>query len=151
MARIPLFDRLVDERPWEAREVAPLRVLDRDGLVESVRGELQRLFNTRSPVAPRLLEELEERTVLDYGVPDFLSYAPRDPEARSRLAAVLATTVRAYEPRLLEPRVAVEEAGDDPQGLAVVITGHVRVDGSDHPVSFPVAIAGAGEVRVRAN
>src|SRR4029077_11608679 len=81
-ARILLFDRLVDTEPESQKEVRPLRILDKAGLKESVRRELGRLLNTRCPIP---LAPLAERTVINYGIPDFSSLSPHSMDDRNRL------------------------------------------------------------------
>ena len=47
---VPLFDRLVDRPDLTSDEEKATRVLDREGVLESVRKELENLLNTRAPV-----------------------------------------------------------------------------------------------------
>src|SRR5262249_61054716 len=72
--RAPLFARLFDDNPRLA-EVQPRRVLDRRELLESIRVGLGRLFNTRAVDAADDLAR-QERTVVNYGVADFLTFSP---------------------------------------------------------------------------
>ncbi len=160
--RMPLFDRLVDRQPELRREVRPLRTLDRRGvrvsgrvseqesLRESVRRELQRLFNTRCPVpAHRLAGRL--RTVLDYGIPDLTGFSPRSHEDRERLAEALRRAVEAYEPRLAEVRVTLEPDPRDELSLAGRIQAVLVVDSVPEPVSFLTVLQlKEGEVEVHA-
>src|SRR6266852_2309925 len=85
--RMPLFDRLVDRDPRLAREERPLRTLDRGGLYESVRRELERLLNTRCPFPAHQLGG-HERSVIDYGIPDFAGFSARSFADREQLAEV---------------------------------------------------------------
>jgi type VI secretion system protein ImpF len=157
-ARRPLFDRLVDEAPWRRHDLAEgpegnrtvHRALDREGLLESVRQELERLFAIRSPLLVHQLEDPErERTVLDYGVPDLGSFAPANPEDRQRLAAILRSTVAAYEPRLQKVEIAVEPIAERPRALRILIGGELRIDRIPEPVWFPVLLE-SGRARVEA-
>ena len=157
-ARRPLFDRLVDEAPWRRHDRAEgpaghrtvHRALDREGLLESVRLELERLFATRSPLLAHQLEDPEHpRTVVDYGLPDLGSFAAANPEDRQRLAKILRATVEAYEPRLRKVEVTVEPIPERPRAVRLLIGGELRTDRVPEPVWFPVLLE-SGRARVEA-
>lgn len=104
-APVPLFDRLVDadiRTPARQGEVMP--PLDRDRLILSIALEISALVNTR---CPRSRGEMagRMRTTLDYGVPDLSTFAPFNGEAEASLIHELETAIRAFEPRLIDPRV----------------------------------------------
>lgn len=138
--RAPLFDRLVDLEPWVPREPRPQRTLDRAALRESIRRELTMLFNTRCPLPTDRLED-RPLTVLEYGVPDFSGFSPRNVEDRRRLATLLTRAVAAYEPRLARVWVEVEATSGDDTALACTVCGELRVDGVAEPVAFPTLLA----------
>jgi type VI secretion system protein ImpF len=133
--RTPLFDRLVDHDPRLGREERPLRTLDRGGLYESVRRELERLLNTRCPFPAHRLGG-RERSVIDYGIPDFAGLSARSFADRERLAEVLRQAVAAFEPRLSEVRVRLEPVPGDDLALAGRIEALLRVGALPEPVSF---------------
>ncbi len=137
-ARALLFDRLVDEHPESAEEAQSLRVLGRDALRESVRRELARLLNTRSP-RPEAFTSGEELTVLDYGVPDFSHLTAASPDDRRNLADILAKAIAAFEPRLRQVQVILEQ----PPGGETRLVGHIHamleVGTVKEPISFPLA------------
>ena len=139
-ARTPLFDRLVDEAPEVRREARPLRTLTRPELAESVRRELERLFNTRLPVPPHRLEG-RPRTVIDYGIPDFGDLSPRATADRERLGRLLREAIEAFEPRLTQARVTVEPLGGDELALGARIEGVLVVEEVAEPVSFMTVFA----------
>jgi len=146
--RMPLFDRLVDRDPTLRRELRPLRTLDRGGLRESVRRELERLLNTRSSLpADRLAAR--ERSSIDYGVPDFSMFSAASFADRQRLAEIVRRAIAAYEPRLAGVRVHLEIPRDDFRLFgrieAVLLTGRVP-----EPVHFDTVLQlGEGEAAVR--
>lgn len=149
--RMPLFDRLVDARPWTRREVPSHRTLDRFELRESVRRELERLFNTRSSLPPTRLAEMRngERTVTDYGIPDLSGFMPANRDHRRDLADLLRRSVAAFEPRLTQPAVEVRQDPEDGEALVVFVDGLLLVDGVPEPITFPVVFRdGRGEVRI---
>jgi type VI secretion system protein ImpF len=103
-ARALLFERLVDLDPSVNEESQPFRVLSKTELWESVSRELGRLLNTRCPVPLRLIGEVE-RTVINYGVPDFTSLSPQNSADRQLIATTIGQTIAAFEPRLRNVRV----------------------------------------------
>jgi type VI secretion system protein ImpF len=148
--RTPLFDRLVDRDPRLRREVRPLRTLDRRGLRESVRRELELLFNTRCPFPAHRLAG-RERSVIDYGIPDFSTFSPRSFADRERLADLLRRAVEAFEPRLADVRVHVEPLPGEDLALCGRIEAVLLADPVPEPVSFEtVLLMREGKVAVHA-
>ena len=92
-ARALLFDRLVDTEPESQKEVRPLRALDKNGLKASIRRELGRLLNTRCPMP---LTPTDERTVINYGIPDFSWLSLYNGDHRARLASWIRDAIVAY-------------------------------------------------------
>lgn len=136
----PLFDRLrATKTPAEPQ---PLHVGDRQALAESVRRELEHLFNTRSPTPLGRYAE-QPLTVIDYGIPDLLAFSPQDSADRGRLDALLAKAVGAFEPRLAQVRVAVEPAGR-PQELLVRLTAALLVGRQVEPAHFALTLTRQG-------
>src|SRR5262249_41809482 len=96
-ARALLFDRLVDAEPTSRQEPRPLRSLTESELRESVRIELSRLLNTRCP--PWAVNAPHERSVINYGIPDFSHASTESNEHQSAIALEIAESIRAFEPR----------------------------------------------------
>jgi type VI secretion system lysozyme-like protein len=134
-ARRPLFDRLVDYEPQLEREVRPLRALDGRGLKESVRRELQTLFNTRCEFSAQRLP-VRDRSVINYGIPDFSHFSAHNMEDRRKLATILRHAIEAFEPRLRNVRVELVEAPGDPSSLGGVIEAMLAVGNLAEPIAF---------------
>lgn len=148
--RMPLFDRLVDRDPRLRHELRPTRTLDRRGLRESVRRELEQLFNTRCPFPAHRLP-IGPRTVLDYGVPDFTVFSARSFDDRVRLAELLRRTIEAFEPRLIDVQVSLDPQPGDDLSLAGIIEAKLLTDTVPEPVSFETALdMKEGKVEVHA-
>lgn len=145
-ARALLFDRLVDLAPASQVEQQPLRVLTVDELRVSVQRELERLLNTRSPTPPEELEE-KEWTVLDWGLADYSGWYTRSAPSQQRLARLIERTIRAFEPRLVDPDVTVELTDPNDRTLQVWIEGSIKVGTLLEPVSFPLALEGGPSKR----
>jgi len=131
--RAPLFDRLAADGGGHGP------VLDRAGLQASIRRELDRLLNTRAPLAADRLGR-RPRGTLDYGLPDLSLFWPFDADSEVRLGQLIAATVAAFEPRLLNPRVTVTRAGNERGRLLATVTGSIALDGMVEPVSFPILL-----------
>src|SRR5947199_4436375 len=97
-ARALLFERLVDTELGR-EESPPFRVLSRPELRKSVSRELGQLLNSRCPV-PLQLIGAEERTIINYGLPDLTSLSPQSADDRRLIAAIITQTITAFETRL---------------------------------------------------
>ena len=137
-ARALLFDRLVDMEPQSQKEVRPLRVLDKKGLKDSVRRELGRLLNTRRPIP--LASPLEERTVINYGIPDFSYLSPHSDNDRRRLESWMREAIVKYEPRLVDVKVTVDPVAKDERSLTARIDANIQLETIREPVAFSVLV-----------
>jgi type VI secretion system lysozyme-like protein len=133
--RKPLFDRLV-ESDFRADEG---RTLDRAGLKQSVRRELEQLFNTRAPLPVHHLSSAQ-RSVVDYGIPELSTYSARNPDDRVLLGEMLRRAVSIYEPRLADVTVRVLPAPGDDLSLVARLEAVLFVEGVHEPVSFELQI-----------
>lgn len=131
-ARVPLFERLTDLHPNEATETVPLRIYTLDELADSVRREVARLLNTRSPAKDR------NGSVLDYGLPDFSWMSAASGDDRRLLADTVARKIAAFEPRLSQVRVILDRDPSDPRRLTGSIHAVLRTETLREPVSFPL-------------
>src|SRR5579864_3732983 len=137
-ARALLFDRLVDLEPQTQKEIRPLRVLDKKGLKDSVRRELGRLLNTRCPIP--LAPPAEERTVINYGIPDFSSLSPNSADHRAKIEVWIRDAIVSYEPRLVDVRVIVEPPPKGERTLTARIDAKLQLETVREPVAFSVVM-----------
>lgn len=150
-ARALLFDRLVDTELCDQEESPPFRVLTRQELLKSVRAEVGQLLNSRCPVPLHLLGE-EERTVINYGIPDFSSLSPQSSDDRALIANIIGQTITAFETRLRNVRVTAEYSEGDQRTLHITVEADLVTDSvieirsypetgsSVEPVSFPIVL-----------
>jgi len=136
-ARALLFDRLVDTEPESQKEVKPLRTLDKNGLKASIRRELGRLLNTRCPMP---LTPTDERTVINYGIPDFSWLSLYNGDHRARLASWIRDAIVAYEPRLADVQVTVDPPMKSERSLTAKIEANLRIETIREPVAFTVVV-----------
>lgn len=144
-ALTPLFDRLIDEAPGVPSEPVPKRVLDVDGVRDSVEREIHILLNTRCPLGESVVD-YETRSVIDYGLVDLTHYFTGNPNDRKRIARHVAKTIAVYEPRLTRINVVVETVKRETGTLELRVDGGLRVGTHIEPVSFPVRVEGADTV-----
>jgi len=138
-ARALLFDRLVDVPPELEHQERHLRILDRDHLKASVRRELERLLNTRCSIPLHRLGD-EERSVVNYGIPDFSSLSPHNADDHELIASIVGQTIAAFEPRLRQIRVEVGPVSAAESALWLNISAELAVGMFAEPVSFPVIL-----------
>ena len=112
--------------------------------VSSVISEVTRLLNVRAPLAAAEATAGHRRTVVDYGMVDFLHLSPLGRKDAQQLAAYVYDAVEAYEPRLILDKVVVEAPRPARDALCAILTGRVRR--RQHPdvrVNFSVRVASA--------
>jgi type VI secretion system lysozyme-like protein len=150
-ARALLFERLVDNDLWRTEESPPFRVLTRRGLSDSLIRELGQLLNSRCPVPLHLIGQ-EERTVINYGLPDFTALSPHSPDDRKLIAEIIGQTITAFETRLRNVRVTAEYFQGEDRTLHITVEADLVTDTvieirsfpefgtSVEPVSFPLVL-----------
>ncbi len=138
--RAPLFDRL-SEAPESGGTPAPAGVLDRARQCESLQRELGRLLNTRSSY-PSGKPTPDERTVIDYGLPDYSAMYTQNPEDRIKLAALVQGTIEAFEPRLSQVEVEAEILGNSEKALLVKVAGTMTIGRISERVTFAIDVTG---------
>lgn len=130
LVRTPLFDRLVGGE----------RTLTVRGLRESVRRELEQLFNTRSSFPSRRLPGAP-LTVIDYGIPPLADFSARNTDDQNKLAAALRDAIAAFEPRLASVRVRAIPPEVDQMYIEFAIDAdHLVGENVRERVSFAITV-----------
>ena len=93
--------------------------MNADELRDSVRAELMRLLNTRRDAA----RDGRPLDVLYYGLPDWSASSAARSADRATLERDVVEAVRAFEPRLQQPRAQIEVDPQAPWRLQLRITG----------------------------
>jgi len=138
-----IFDRLSDVDP---------RITPERQLKAAVRRDLEWLLNTRRVVEPPPESLVEvNRSLYNYGLPDFSSYSLSSPKDRSKLLRALETTIALFEPRLAGVKVsAVESPTAGSRVLRFQIEGLLLKDPAPEQVSFDTVLQLAnGEYQVK--
>ncbi|GAB2899650.1 type VI secretion system baseplate subunit TssE [Paraburkholderia jirisanensis] len=119
VAPMPLFERLEDDAPFVSYEPQVRRTLTADELRGSVRAELMRLLNTRRGTA----RDGRPLDVLYYGLPDWSARSAARSADHAALARDVVEAIRAFEPRLQQPRAQIEADPQAPWRLQLRIMG----------------------------
>jgi len=108
-----LLDRLTDDEPDKQLESRDKRVLSSQRLRDSVRRDLNWLFNTTNLAAVQNLEAYPEveRSVLNYGLPDLAGRTASSID-RDSMERLLRRAIWEYEPRLLRSSIRIQLAVD---------------------------------------
>ncbi len=102
---------------------------------------VQILLNTRSPFSLTECRNLSRRTVIDYGLPDFLHLSPLSRAASYELARAVKDTLTAHEPRLSVISVDVQLPRPCRDVFRVMICGNIKtLNGHIEQVNFPVDV-----------
>jgi type VI secretion system lysozyme-related protein len=134
----PLFERLATS------EVDTPHVFDLQDLLDSVRSELLRLFNTRR--GPHALTS--PPSILDYGLADWTALQQQRSDDRRQLVREVREAINHFEPRLKLGEVQVNPVPDHPQQLSIRLLGELRSGQQHWPVAFVIEKASDGlEVR----
>ncbi len=109
--------------------------------IEEVIHAVSALLNTRSPFSLSVCSQLTRRTVLDYGLPDFLHLSPLSREASYQLARAVREAIDAHEKRLIVDTIDVQLPRPSREIFRVVVTGSIRTRRGDlERVSFPIEV-----------
>lgn len=133
----PLFDRLTGA-PGAAGDG---RLLDADGLQQSMLTDLSRLFNSRNGLT--IEEFLGDRPgSLHYGLPDTLRLSPQSSADLARWEEVVARALALYEPRLTQVAVKVTPDPGKPISARIRISGAVTLGREQRRVHFDCVLDG---------
>lgn len=142
--RGPLFDRLVDREPSRMVLGASPKTLDREELKASVRNELNNILNSRCSF-PEKAKGAADKSIINYGLPDFSAFDPTSQKSRDGLIAMVAQIIKKWEPRLTNIKVSVDEnALEDrefaPFRLNLIVQATLLEEVQKEPVTFHLAL-----------
>lgn len=148
-----VLERLIDREPDAKQEGAPTRSQSVRLLKISVRRDLEWLLNTRqNPEAAGNEYPEVEKSLFNYGLPDFSSMSFDNPKDRARLLRHLETTIRIFEPRLESPRVVpVQSDGNiSHRTIRFQIEGLLKMDPAPEQVTFDTVLnLSSGEYQIK--
>jgi type VI secretion system protein ImpF len=152
-----VLDRLRDDEPEVSFEPVRARSKTVAEIKQSVRKDLQRLFNTRQgfpgeprPGQPELVGELQN-SLLTYGLPDFCSTSVTSPLDQNRIRRALKLAIERFEPRLCDVDVKLLPTAASERALHFLIVANLRVKPAPEAVTFDtVLLIASGEYRIEA-
>ncbi len=133
-----VLDRLLDDRPDLKQDPARSRGQNLAILRNAVRRDLEALLNSRSRCIspPEGLDELQT-SLVEYGLPDFLSANAGSDEAREDFRRAVEKIIRRFEPRFKSVTVKlVEDAAQLDRTLRFRIDALMYAEPAPEYVSF---------------
>lgn len=139
----PLFDRLTQD---------DVGLLDEDGLKASIQKEISLMFNTRVSTYKQpqgefeLLEGPSKTTDHLYSFPELLGLADfsffdvANSQEWRLMERHMESSLRAFEPRLKNPRVKIGGFEPKKQELSLMISGEIIFGKSMESISFPLDV-----------
>ncbi|MEO7651271.1 MAG: type VI secretion system baseplate subunit TssE [Bryobacteraceae bacterium] len=137
-----LFDRLTDEHPKLTAEVYVSEWEQARLFKDSVSRDLTSLLNVRRKdlhIDPAY--EQTKASVLNYGVPDFMSLKLSNSADRERIRVGLELAIRQFEPRLARVSVALDLGNSVHPILRFRVSAMLRTDPIE-PVEFDAVLSG---------
>jgi|SRR5579872_3045063 len=121
-------------------------------LKASLRRDLEWLLNTRRIVVPPPESLIElNRSLYNYGLPDFSTYSLNSPKDRNRLVKALESVIAIFEPRLVDVKVTpVDVSTSTTRIMRFQIEGLLLMDPAPEQVSFDTVLQlTSGEYEVK--
>lgn len=146
-----VLDRLLDFEPEVSSEAIKSRAKSLRDLKQSVRRDMEWLLNTRRYIEeiPSTLEETT-RSLANYGLPDFTGISTKNLAEQKRLVKEIETSIKTFEPRLIDVKVSVEPVGGTERTLNFKIEARLQVEPAPEPVVFDTILQlGSGEYMVK--
>jgi type VI secretion system protein ImpF len=137
-----VLDRLIDDEPGIARDPVLTWAESVHELKLALRRDLEWLLNTRRTIQapPEACVELQ-RSLYQYGLPDFTSRPHDNGETAQRLAREVEQAITLFEPRLANVRVSLAEVEDKGERrLHFVIEALLRLDPTPERVVFDTVL-----------
>ncbi|KPH86588.1 hypothetical protein GLUCOINTEAF2_0202639 [Komagataeibacter intermedius AF2] len=144
--KLSVLDRLIDTTPERERDRPMSATEALSVLRKAVRRDLEALLNAhrRFRSIPACHAALRASN-LGFGLPDFSASARSAQDAREDLRREIETTIRTFEPRLLQVSVHVQPS-DEHGALATLrfrIEALLHADPAPEPISFDTAVDAA--------
>ena len=145
-----VLDRLIDDDPHIKTDLDRSRAQLLRDLKQSVRRDLENLLNTHLPWhdLPDEFEELE-KSILNYGLPNFNSLSVSSEDQRQEFAKIIAAAIAQFETRLKNIGVvAVENTDPADRTLRLKIKALLYVEPELEPIAFQSVLEPASQAMV---
>ena len=132
-----LFERLFDDQPGSPADHL-VRGWSLDQLKDSVALDVEALLNSRSAWADERLAGHAEacRSILTYGMADFVGLSLANPNDRERICASIAAAITRHEPRLRQVLVSLTPDDSTTHRLHFSIQALLVANPASEPVNF---------------
>ena len=133
-----LLDRLFDDDDVAAGAPLGGYYRDVDHIRDAVARDLEALLNTLRVLPNTSLDEFPEaqRSLLAYGLPDFMGRGLSSPDDRQYIRRSLEDAIRSGDRRLRQVKVSIEPPRANERALRFRIDAVLHVDPLREPVSF---------------
>lgn len=136
-----LFEKLFDDQPRYVSEMNPLRRWNIEELKGSVARDLEALLNTRSSFSKSLDDyPLVRRSVLNFGILDFVGLSTANPEHCDRICREIEQTIADHDHRLSQIHVEMEMNSDHVGSLLFTIRAVLVVYPINEMISFDAVL-----------
>jgi type VI secretion system protein ImpF len=141
-----LVDRLANVDDWPSTRAASMRMYR-----ESLKRDVEWLLNTRQPQMPELEGYPTAATsVINFGLPDIQAFNGSEGRDRNALSTALLKTLRAFEPRIKQPRVYLARTDPTSRSMRFHIEGQISFENMQEEITFDTVlelISGEFEVK----
>ncbi|MBA1245053.1 type VI secretion system baseplate subunit TssE [Pseudomonas japonica] len=137
-----LLDRLLDDHPQRAGETASQRLCSLADYKASVVRDLEILVNTRQSLVADKLKDFPQLagTVLEYGMPDFISKSVLDPQDRLVIQQELERAVSLGDRRFSSVKVQLLAQQASRRTLTFRVDAVLRLQDVSRQVSFDAVL-----------
>jgi type VI secretion system protein ImpF len=116
---VPLLDRLLDDNPDQPQERERAQHLLIHQLKESVRRDIEAVFNSRQCcIAPPEQLTESQNALHNYGLPDAATMNLGSQKARQEFCRLVEDTIKRFEPRIRSVKVTTK-SGFDPEDPSI--------------------------------
>jgi type VI secretion system protein ImpF len=116
-----------------------------EALKRSLLRDIESLLNTRESGSPATAPWVElERSIYNYGLPDFASMSADSASTPTRLLRIIEREIELFEPRLKDVKISRDDSGETKgakaRNLKFVIEATLRLDPHSERVEFDTVL-----------
>ncbi|WP_236238184.1 type VI secretion system baseplate subunit TssE [Pseudomonas faucium] len=137
-----LLDRLLDDRPFQSAEPAVQRTCSLAEYKASIVRDLEVLVNTRQSLVAEELDGFSQLggSILEYGMPDFISRSVLDPQDRRLIQQQLERAISTGDRRFRRVRVQLLAQQNGHRMLTFRVDAVLRLQDISRQVSFDAVL-----------
>ncbi|MGZ3184816.1 MAG: type VI secretion system baseplate subunit TssE [Telluria sp.] len=109
-------------------------------LTAAIKRDLEALLNTRTATGPFPEHPHCERSILNFGLPDFAHLSLGSDDDQKAICGLIRATIRQHEPRLDKVHVTLSKASSPVNQLSFVVSGQLRLQGPAREVQIGIAL-----------